>query len=156
MRRFPQGVTIVTAQTRDGPVGLTVSSFTSVSLEPPLVLVSLGKGTEVHEGLLGAKHFAVNVLAADQKRLSERFAGMAEMAERFDGVAYSKGIGGSPLIEGAVARIETKVWRRYDGGDHTLLLGEVVRASTAGSASPLVYVSQKYATVGPLRAEGAR
>jgi flavin reductase (DIM6/NTAB) family NADH-FMN oxidoreductase RutF len=147
MRLFPQGVTVVTTQTKHGPRGLTVSSFISVSLDPPLVLVSLGRGSDLHGSFVRAKSFAVNFLAADQKSVSERFAGKVEVKERFDGISTHKGVTGSPIIDGVRAAIECRVWRVYDGGDHSLVLGEVVRASATREARPLVYYAQRYATI---------
>ncbi|HYC11798.1 MAG TPA: flavin reductase family protein [Nitrososphaerales archaeon] len=146
MRLFPQGVTVVTTQTKRGPVGLTVSSFTSVSLDPPLVLVSIGKASDVHGSLVRTGHFAVNLLASDQKRISERFAGRLDSKQRFEGVNFYAGTTGSPLIRGALAAIECSVWRVYEGGDHSLVLGEVTSASAMANKKPLVYHMQEYTT----------
>jgi len=147
MRLFPQGVTIATTQTGQGPRGLTVSSFISVSLDPPLILISLGKSSDVHDSFATAKYFAVNLLASDQGSVSERFAGRFDSKERFEGVGFRKGVTGSPVLEGALAAVECSVWRSYDGGDHSLLLGKVVRATTLREGKPLVYHLQGYTTL---------
>ena len=146
MRVFPQGVTVVTAATSDGPKGITVSSFTSVSLAPPLVLVSLARASDLHDLFVRASHFAVNLLADDQKSVSDLFAGRVQVRDRFDGVRHSRGVTGSPVIDGARALVECRVWKVYDGGDHSMILGEVVRASVLNDRRPLVYFTQKYTT----------
>src|SRR5271157_1048392 len=120
MRIFPQGVTVVTTHTKQGPRGLTVSSFISVSLHPALVLVSLARDSDIHESFANAKAFAVNFLAVEQESVSERFAGRVDDKERFDGIGFHRGTTGSPIIDGARAAIECTVWRIYDGGDHSL------------------------------------
>ena len=148
MREFPQGVTVVTAMTKDGPRGLMVSSFTSVSLDPPLVLVSIAKSADLHDAFAGASSYAVNFLADDQRSVSDRFAGRVKVKDRFDGVRHHRWSTGSPIIDGARAAIDCKVWQVYDGGDHTLILGEVVRASVISARKPLVYYAQQYTTTG--------
>ena len=145
MRAYPQGVTVVTFATDEGPKGITVSSFTSVSLSPPLVLVSIAKGSALHDILVRSKSFAVNLLADDQKSVSDRFAGRIQMEDRFDGLGFRKGATGSPIIDGAHAAIECKAWRVYEGGDHSVVIGEVVSAAVVSPRKkPLVYYSQQY------------
>lgn len=146
MRVYPQGVTVVTTSTDEGPKGLTVSSFISVSLDPPLVLVSIAKGSRVHDLFRAAKTFAVNFLADDQKSVSDRFAGRAKSVDKFDGLKFHPGVTASPLIEGVRAVIECKAWQSYDGGDHTILVGEVVAAKALNNKRPLVYYTQQYTT----------
>ncbi len=125
---------------------MTVSSFTSVSLDPPLVLISIAKGSAVHDRFRHARAFAVNFLADDQKSVSDRFAGRTRAREKFDGMRFAKGVTGSPLIDGVRAAIECNAWQVYEGGDHSLLVGEVVAAKTFNSKRPLVYYSQQYTT----------
>jgi flavin reductase (DIM6/NTAB) family NADH-FMN oxidoreductase RutF len=149
MRQYPQGVTVVTADGRDGPKGITVSSFTSISLSPPLIMVSLAKGSMLHDSFKGAKAFAVNFLADDQKSVSDTFAGRTSTGDRFRGLKFHAGTSGSPLIDGARAVIECELWRVYEGGDHSLLVGEVVAASVLSKKRPLVYYEQKYTTTEP-------
>jgi flavin reductase (DIM6/NTAB) family NADH-FMN oxidoreductase RutF len=149
MRVYPQGVTVVTTDF-DGPKGLTVSSFTSVSLDPPLVLFSIAKGSALHNTLRDAKSYAVNFLADDQKSVSDRFAGRTQAKDRFDGIKFGKGKTGSPVISGARAALECRAWKVYEGGDHSILVGEVVSAKTLNSKRPLVYYSQQYTTTEPM------
>ena len=146
MRAYPQGVTVVTTQSDDGPKGITVSSFTSVSLSPPLVLVSIAKGSEAHDLYRRAKDFAVNFLADDQRSVSDRFAGKTEARDMFEGLKFELGVTGSPIIDGALAVIECKTWRVYEGGDHSLIIGEVVATQAPTDKRPLVYYAQQYTT----------
>ena len=146
MRIYPQGVTVATADSPDGPKGITVSSFTSVSLDPPLVLLSIARTSALHDLFAGAKSYAVNFLADDQKSVSDRFAGRTNSKERFEGVKFAKGLTGSPVIAGVRAVIECNAWEVYDGGDHSILVGEVVAAEVINSKRPLVYYSQQYTT----------
>lgn len=146
MRVFPQGVTVATTFSHVGPKGLTVSSFTSVSLDPPLVLISIAKASALHDLFKEAQAYAVNFLADDQKSVSDRFAGRTATKERFEGIKFTKGAGGSPIIDGVRAFIECRSWKVYDGGDHSILVGEVVSAKAMNSKRPLVYYSQQYTT----------
>lgn len=146
MRAFPQGVTVVTSDGPEGPKGLTVSAFTSVSLDPPLVLVSLAKTSVLHDIFTRSRGFAVNFLADDQKSVSDRFAGRHEASDRFEGIGFRQGTTGSPLIPGARAVIECTTWGIYDGGDHSLMIGQVVRAEKLNEKPPLVYYTQQYTT----------
>ncbi len=146
MRIYPQGVTVVTAVLPEGPTGMTVSSFTSVSLEPPLVLISIAKSSALHAAILEAKSYAINFLADDQKSVSDRFAGRTEKSDRFEGIRFTRGVTGSPIITGARAALECRPWKVYEGGDHSILVGEVVSARTMNSKRPLVYYSQQYTT----------
>ena len=124
--RFPTGVTVVTTLSPDGcKVGLTANSFNSVSLDPPLVLWSLAKRAASLPVFLEAPHYAINVLSADQIRLSRQFAGTR--ANRFAGVRCREGLGGIPLIEGCTAWFECHNVYQYDGGDHVILVGRVER-----------------------------
>jgi len=146
MRVYPQGVTVVTTVADEGPAGITVSSFASVSLSPPLVLVSIAKVSTLHKVFAQAKTYAVNFLADDQKSVSDRFAGRTGGKDRFAGIKHTKGATGSPIIAGARAVIECKAWQAYEGGDHSILVGEVISAKALNSKRPLVYYSQQYTT----------
>jgi len=149
MRVYPQGVTVVTTQSPDGPKGITVSSFTSISLTPPLVMIAISKGSALHDTFANAADFAVNFLADDQKSVSDRFAGRGGPPDRFSGLKFKAGSTGSPIVEGTRATIECRTWRVYEGGDHSIILGEVVSASTFNRKRPLVYYSQQYTTTEP-------
>ncbi len=144
MRRFPQGVTVVTTSYKDRLWGITVSSFTSISLDPPLVMVSISKTAPSHEAFTNSGWFAVNLLAHDQNTVSEIFAGKVEGAEKFEKVDYSLSKNGLPLIEGVVGYLECRTWRQYEGGDHTIILGEVVDGSVTRDEKPLLYYNRSY------------
>jgi flavin reductase (DIM6/NTAB) family NADH-FMN oxidoreductase RutF len=136
------GITIATVIGADGePYGLTASSFTPVSLRPPLVLVSIDHKATLHHHFASAFCFAVNILAEDQRDLSARFARHAQ--HRFHHVAWSVGELGAPLLDGVLAWLECRVTQRVDAGDHTLLLGEV-RHTAAREGRPLVYFYRDY------------
>lgn len=146
---FATGVTIVTARTAQGVlVGLTANSFNSVSLTPPLVLWSLARAAGSMAVFSAGSHYAINVLAADQKALAERFA--AKGADRFSGVGFELGAGGAPLLHGAAATFECFNRSRYDEGDHVIFVGEVEHCATRPGASPLLFHGGRYYTEHPL------
>ena len=146
---FATGVTIVTARDADGaPVGLTANSFNSVSLAPPLVLWSLWRGAGSMRAFASGSHYAVHILAADQRGLAERFA--TSTSDRFAGLAWREGAGGAPLLEGAAAVFECFNRSRYEEGDHTIFVGEVERCARRRGASPLIFHGGRYFTELPL------
>ncbi|HVZ42563.1 MAG TPA: flavin reductase family protein [Ramlibacter sp.] len=146
---FATGVTIVTARTGDARViGLTANSFNSVSLEPPLVLWSLARSAASLSVFSAGSHYAINVLAADQKPLAERFAGRG--ADRWRGVTFDEGAGGAPLLHGAAATFECFNRSRYEEGDHVIFVGEVERCTVRAGASPLLFHGGRYFTEHPL------
>jgi flavin reductase (DIM6/NTAB) family NADH-FMN oxidoreductase RutF len=145
---FATGVTIVTARTAEGQViGLTANSFNSVSLDPPLVLWSLAQGAASLPVFRAGSHYAINILAKDQKALAERFA--VRGAERWNGVNFAEGMGGAPLLEGAAATFECFNRSRYEEGDHVIFVGEVERCSWRTGASPLLFHGGRYYTEHP-------
>ena len=134
---FVTGVTVVTARGDDGrPHGFTANSFTSVSLDPPLVLVCVGHETECLEVYRRCPGFAVNVLGEAQRALSDRFA--TEPSDRFAGVRWREGSCGSPILEGCVASLECAAWQRIEAGDHMILVGRVL-ACEHTTGRPLAY-----------------
>ena len=146
---FATGVTIVTARGADGaPVGLTANSFNSVSLAPPLVLWSLARTAGSMPAFERGSHYAINILAADQHALAERFSSKA--VNRFADVAFREGAGGAPILEGAVAVFECFNRSRYDEGDHVIFVGEVERCSHVDGAAPLLFHGGRYFTELPL------
>jgi flavin reductase (DIM6/NTAB) family NADH-FMN oxidoreductase RutF len=146
---FATGVTIVTARTADGElVGLTANSFNSVSLAPPLVLWSLAQAAGSMPALSTGSHYAINILAADQKDLAERFA--AKREGRWTGVAWTEGISGSPLLTGAAATFECFNRSRYEEGDHVIFVGEVERCAHRAGAAPLLFHGGRFYTEHPL------
>jgi flavin reductase len=118
--RFATGVTVVTFDAGDGPRGVTVNSFTSVSLEPPLVLVSIAKTASAHDRLRD-RPFCVNVLGAEQDAIARHFAGgEAGVAPKFEESTER-----APRLAGALAHVDCEPWRAYEGGDHTLFVGQI-------------------------------
>ena len=135
---FATGVTIVTARTPAGVlVGLTANSFNSVSLNPPLVLWSLSQRAGSMAALSSGSHYAINILAADQKELAERFA--SRRADRWQDVLFTEGVTGAPLLTGAAATFECFNRSRYEEGDHVIFVGEVEHCSHRPQASPLLF-----------------
>jgi flavin reductase (DIM6/NTAB) family NADH-FMN oxidoreductase RutF len=117
--RFATGVVVVTFQSDDGPRGITVNSFTSVSMDPPLVLVSVARRARAHDALVD-RSFCVNVLGGNQEGLARQFAGSGDAD-----VAWAEHER-VPRLAGVLAHLECRPWRTYDGGDHTLFIGEVI------------------------------
>jgi flavin reductase (DIM6/NTAB) family NADH-FMN oxidoreductase RutF len=140
--RFATGVTVVTTRDPAGrPVGMTASSVASVSLNPPLVLVSVDHANDMHPALRAAHRFILNVLAADQEVVSRRFA--AEHPDRFEGIRYRESGHGLPVLEGVVASIECDKQGEAPGGDHTVFFG-LVTGGSAFDRPPLVYYRGGY------------
>ena len=139
---FATGVTVVTALDPDGrAIGLTVNSFNTVSLDPPLVLWSLSLASPKLEAFRAASHFAVNVLAADQQALSERFA--RRNSDKFAGIEWREGLGGAPLLAGCCAVLECRNEVQHAGGDHLVFIGRVEGCSRQDKA-PLVFHGGRY------------
>jgi flavin reductase (DIM6/NTAB) family NADH-FMN oxidoreductase RutF len=122
--------------------GMTVSAFCSVSLEPPRVLCCVERVAVMHDVIATAPRFAINILSESQESLSRRFA--EQMDDRFDGIGYTRGITGAALLEGILAYLECEVVARFDGGDHTIVLGQVI-AAAAHDERPLLYYRGGYA-----------
>lgn len=140
MGQFASGVTVVTTKHGETPIGVTASSFTSLSLDPPLVLVSLNKKLFTHNVIAESGFFAVNVLSARQLEIGMRFAGMKpEIKDRFAGLKTHTAVTGSPLLPDSLAWVDCTVWATYDGGDHTIFVGEVKDLSVSELDMPLLY-----------------
>jgi flavin reductase (DIM6/NTAB) family NADH-FMN oxidoreductase RutF len=145
---FATGVTIITTRRPDGEcAGLTVNSFNSVSLDPPLVLWSLSLYSQSLLAFQEASHFAVNILASDQAHLANRFA--AQQTNRFDNVNITFGTGGAPLIEGCSAYLECEQQYRHYGGDHIIFIGRVMDF-VATEREPLLFCKGDYAVARPI------
>lgn len=142
---FPTGVTVVTTAASGRLAGLTVSSFTSLSLAPPLVLVCVDRGAASHALIAAAGQFAVNVLSEGQEQLSRRFA--AAEGERFLPDSFTLSPRGLPLLNGVLAHMECALHAALPGGDHTIYVGEVVAAAVFAGA-PLVYYRSGYHRLG--------
>ena len=142
LSRWASGVTIVTAT---GPVGMTVSAFSALSLDPPLIQVSLARAAATCDAVLDADGFAVHILADGQSELSHRFA---TPGERFNGLTWTAGPYGAPLLHGGIARIICERHATADGGDHTILVGRVVQVD-AHAGEPLLYYRGDYRSLAP-------
>lgn len=150
---FVTGVTVVTARDSGGaPHGFTANSFTSVSLNPPLVLVCVGHEVENHAVYRRCSGFAVNVLGDSQRALSDRFA--TEHPDRFAGVRWRAGTHGAPMLEGCIAALECAPWRRIEAGDHLILIGRVLRCEDSDDR-PLAYWRGSYRRLPCDRDDGA-
>lgn len=147
--RFATGVAVVTAVSATGEkLGLTISSFNSVSLSPPLVLWSLMQSSSSLAAFRQVRHFAVNVLSAEQQSLAEQFA--RRDADRWAGVAYMQGASGTPLLDGVIATFECRSHRQIDAGDHVIFIGEVLYCTHRMGVPPLLYHGGRFYTEHPL------
>ena len=145
MRAWTSGVTVVTASHADEQHGMTVSSFTSIALEPPLVIVSLQTISRTHELVLQSNTFAITILADDQQEISDRFAGrMSDTEDRFAGLETETLVTGAPFIKGGLTYLDCRVSQTIEVGTNTLFLAEVVAARGNGQGEPLVYHDRKY------------
>ncbi|MEQ8348752.1 MAG: flavin reductase family protein [Sneathiellaceae bacterium] len=141
--RFATGVTVVSCRSPAGEwLGITANSFNAVSLDPPLVLVSLDRRLQSLPGFLEAGHFGVNVLAACQREVSDRFARRG--AEKWQPMQVREGTAGTPLLAEALAVFDCARWAVYDGGDHVILVGRVLRLAHRAEDGPLVYFGGAY------------
>lgn len=142
MGLFATGVTVITTKDATGkPFGLTANAFSSLSLDPPLLLVCIDKKVDCYACFDESKVFVVNFLARNQEDLSTRFA--TKGIEKFEGVSYTLGSLGVPLLDGALAHLECKVAACYEGGDHTIYTGEIQSMATS-EAEPLLFYQGKY------------
>ena len=140
---FPTGVTVITARAPGGqPIGLTVSSFNSVSLTPPLIVWSLSGHLPSVRAFENAAVYAINVLAEDQQDISQRFASHSD--DKFAGLEYVEGVDGVPLLPGCVAWFQCRQFARHPGGDHVVFIGEVVRFELDQARKPLVFQGGAY------------
>ncbi|MBI3978051.1 MAG: flavin reductase [Chloroflexi bacterium] len=146
LSQFATGITIVTSRSGETVRGMTVNAFCSVSLEPPLVLVCINHQAPTHDLIRQSRAFAVNVLTALQRDLSERFGGKMPDEERFVGLDHAPGPTGSPLIADCLAHLDCRVVAAHEAGDHTIFVGEVVwgRVNDDVSTGPLVYYRSHY------------
>jgi len=139
---FVSGVTVVTMRNGNAYHGLTVSSFCSLSLQPPLVLVCIDRRYISHELIANAGVFAVNMLAEDDEALSSHFA--SREPDKFATVAHHLGQTGVPVLDTALATLECQLVHQYPGGDHSIFVGEVIAANARDDVGPLVYYRSKY------------
>lgn len=145
MRAWSSGVTIVTASYAGEQHGMTVSSFTSVALEPPLITISLQTNSRTHNLIAQANTFAVTILADGQQEISDLFAGrVSEVEDRLAGFETEALVTGAPFIKGGLAYLDCRVSQAIAAGTNTLFLAEVVAARGNGTSKPLVYHDRKY------------
>ncbi len=148
LAHWASGVAIVTSRSGDRIHGMTVSAFSAVSLDPPLVLVCADKTSHTNTVMAEGGVFAVNVLARGQDALSNRFASKRDEFRRFEGLAYETGRTGSPLLPGALAVLDCRVEAAHDAGDHVIYVGRVEELRTA-EREPLVHYRGVYRTLDP-------
>ena len=145
---FASGVTVVTTRDAEGrPAGLTATAFTSVSLDPPLVLVCVARNAQSYPALEGSPGFAINILAVGQEAISNRFASsVGSTHEKFEGISHKSGSLGYPMLDGALAHLECSTVHSYAGGDHTIFVGqvEVAEGYAESGSAPLLYYRGRY------------
>jgi flavin reductase (DIM6/NTAB) family NADH-FMN oxidoreductase RutF len=142
LAQFASGVTVVTANGASGPSGFTATGFASVSLVPPLILVCVRRGASSHRDVVGAAHFGVSILEERQAWIARQFARSA--TDRFEGIPLERMENArAPLIEGSLAQIQCRNHERHDGGDHTILIGEVLEVSI-GTGRPLLHFARHF------------
>lgn len=147
LSRFASGVTVLTTRASDGrDLGMTATAFSSLSLDPPLVLVCIDRDASIAPALESAEHLAVHVLGADQEPLSRRFA--LKDGDRFAGLEVTRGEGGVALLPGALVRLECRIVERLPGGDHVIVVAQVLGAEVA-EGEPLLYFRGRYARLAP-------
>ncbi len=145
MGQWPSGVTVVTTTDDAGPAGMTASSFSSVSLNPPLVSICVARNLGMHARLEQAGIFAVNILGKGNVEDGRRFAGMLPgVSDRFAGITTSTAVTGAPLLANTLGWVDCKLWAAHDGGDHTIFVGEVLAAGIDKTAAPLLYHSRSW------------
>ena len=152
MRAWSAGVSIVTASYEGNIHGMTVNSFTSISLEPAMITVSLQKNTRTFEYVSKAQAFGLTILSSEQADISDLFAGRKpEVRDRFEGLQTETLITGAPLIVGGLAWLDCRVVQTYDAGTNTLFISEVVAARGTGAGVPLLYHNREYWSLSHLK-----
>lgn len=145
LSRFPSGVTVVTTRDIEGRFhGITVSAFCSLSLDPPRVLICIEKTTGSHQALMESRAFVVNMLSSGQREVSERFA--STIGDKFEGIDLQTGLDEIPVLLGCIANLECRITSSYDGGDHSIFVGEVESAAVH-DGDPLLYFRGDYRTI---------
>ncbi|HBO6052666.1 flavin reductase family protein [Pseudomonas aeruginosa] len=141
---FATGVTIMTASVGERKVGLTVNSFSSVSLHPALILWSIDRRSASYEVFHDASHFAVNILSVEQVELANHFSRHSE--DKYESIRYMHGVGGAPLFSGCSAHLQCEIFQQIDGGDHCIIIGKVIDFSDFGN-SPLLFHKGAYSSI---------
>lgn len=140
--QFATGVTIITAMDGDEPAGVAANSFTSVSLDPPLVLFCVARTSTTWPRIERARKFAVNILGEHQEELCKLFA--QKGVDRFGQIEWHLGVGGSPVLEDVIGYLDCEFWAEYDGGDHIIVVGRVLDLGVDHDAGPLLFHQGKY------------
>lgn len=144
LSRYPTGVTVVCAMTDAGPIGITVNSFASVSLDPPLVLWSIGRTSDRYEAFLSAKVFTINILTAEQAALAQHYAQNAMLVDGH----WTMASNGAPRISNAAGTLECRQHAVHPGGDHDILVGEVTALHEGPAAASLTFFKSGYGRIG--------
>jgi len=150
--RFATGVTVITLCDDDQPVGITANAVSSLSLDPLLILFCVDKGASAHDALASAEGFAINLLALEQRDVSGFFAtsGRGEDGDAMGGFSFREGTTGAPLLEGTLGWFDCRPWARYEGGDHTIVVGEVVDFQLSQpDGDPLLFFGGGYRELTP-------
>ncbi|MFK7846486.1 MAG: flavin reductase family protein [Rhodothermales bacterium] len=149
MRHVPSPVTIVTFPGARGAKGITIGSFTSVSLDPPLISFNVMLGSSMHDELLHAENYAIQILREDQVALGERFSRPDQSSkEQFEGVSHQIDHDEMPMLDNVLAILRCRPFNVVPAGDHSLFIGEVLKANSLSSGKPLLYYQQSYRRVG--------
>lgn len=143
LKLWASGVSVVTVSSESGEEGLTATSFTSVSMDPPHILVCIKDSSETGDSILAGKKFAVNILTREQEQVSNQFAGGASMEERFASVKWHKGDLGMPVLDEALASIECTVVHQVKLGTHWVVVGEI-QNTQCNEGNPLLYFNSAY------------
>jgi len=145
LAHWTSGVTVVTTQIDDHPVGMTASSLTSVSLNPPQILICVARKLYTHQAIEQSGVFAVNILGTEHLEWGMRFAGMIPgLSDRFAGIETHTAVTGAPLLPDVLGWLDCRLHHAYDGGDHTIFVGEVVAAGASEERSPLLYFNRTW------------
>jgi len=143
--RFATGITIVTARAGNQIHGLTVNAFCSVSLQPALVLICVDKKAQSHDLIIAGGCFAVNLLGASQQELAERFAdNFLQSEQRFSGIEFHQEVTGAPILNRSLGWLDCKTLNSYEGGDHTIFVGEVMALGAGAHEPPLLFFRSRY------------
>lgn len=144
MSRWPSGVTVVTTRREDGIHGMTASAFSPLSLDPPLVLVCVDKRNRTHDQIPAHGHFGVHFLGEPHEEISDRCAGFhGETGNHLEEASHRSEVTGAPILDDCAAWLDCRLWATYDGGDHTIYVGQV-EAAGAGETLPLLWFNRRY------------
>jgi len=144
LKMWASGIAVVTANSEQGEQGMTVTSFTSVSMDPPQILVCINENAETGAAMSQGEQFAVNILSSEQEQVSNEFAGGSSMQERFANVGWKKGELGLPLLDGALVGLECTLVEKVKAGSHWVMIGEV-QSTQVNPANPVLYFNGGYA-----------